>query len=120
MAYGLASAAAACGINKSTVLRAIKAGRVSAQRDATGQWVIEPSELHRVFPPLPAAATEAPAPTQRDAMTDELVAELRATIADLREDRDHWRAAFESTQRLLPSPTPRRATWMPRWWRRAG
>jgi len=36
------------------------------------------------------------------AATDALVAELRAVIADLRQDRDHWR---EQAQRLaLPKP----------------
>jgi hypothetical protein len=44
-----------------------------------------------------------PAPRQ-DATTDALVAELRAVIADLRQDRDHWRAAFENAQWLLPPP----------------
>ena len=32
--YNLMSAAAAAGVNRSTVLRAIKAKRISAQRDA--------------------------------------------------------------------------------------
>jgi predicted site-specific integrase-resolvase len=56
--YNLASAAAATGVNRSTVLRAIKAGRLSAQRDEQGGWQIDPAELHRVFrrclPPQPA------------------------------------------------------------------
>ena len=86
--YNLATAAAATGINRSTVLRAIKAGWLSAQRDETGGWQIDPAELHRVFPPLPAPATTATAATQRDAMADALVAELRAVVADLRQDRD--------------------------------
>jgi hypothetical protein len=57
--YNLATAAAATGVNLSTVLRAIKAGRLSAQRDETGGWQIDPAELHRVFAPLPAPATAA-------------------------------------------------------------
>jgi hypothetical protein len=108
--YNLASAAAATGVNRSTVLRAIKAGRLSAQRDEQGGWQIDPAELHRVFPPLPAAATSAPASAQRDAMADALVAELRAVIADLRADRDHWREAFERAQRALPMPMQPGAT----------
>jgi hypothetical protein len=40
------------------------------------------------------------------ATTDALVAELRALMTDLRQARDHWRAAFENAQRLLPVPTP--------------
>ncbi len=54
--YNLATAAAAAGINKSTVLRHIKAGKVSATRDANGGWCIDPAEFHRTFPPLVMAA----------------------------------------------------------------
>jgi hypothetical protein len=62
--YNLVSAAAAAGVNRSTVLRAIKAGRISAQRDATGGWQIDPAEFHRVFPPLPLPAPTNPQPDQ--------------------------------------------------------
>ena len=36
MSYTLAEAAAACGINKSTVLRAVKSGRISGTKDELG------------------------------------------------------------------------------------
>ena len=108
--HNLVSAAAATGVNRSTILRAIKAGRISAQRDETNGWQIDPAELHRVFPPLPSSATTA---TQLGATTDALVAELRAVIADLRRDRDAWREAFENAQRLLPRPTQPDAIAMP-------
>src|SRR5262249_52468818 len=62
----------------------------------------DPAELHRVFPPLPAPATGSSATAQRDAMADALVAELRTVIADLRQDRDRWREAFERQQRAPP------------------
>ena len=54
MSYSLQQAADAAGVNKSTVLRAIQAGKVSATRSEHGQWVIEPAELHRVYPPAVA------------------------------------------------------------------
>jgi hypothetical protein len=56
MSYTLAAAAAACGLNKSTVLRAIKAGKISGTKDEHGEWHIEAAELHRVYPPVAAAA----------------------------------------------------------------
>jgi hypothetical protein len=83
MAYNLATAALATGVNKSTILRAIKAGRLSATRDETG-WTIEVAELHRVFAPLPAAATAEQPRLQRDATTDELVRLLREQLPDMR------------------------------------
>jgi hypothetical protein len=57
MAYNLAEAGHAIGRNKSTVLRAIRRGTISATRDpANGSWLIEPAELHRVFPPRQATS----------------------------------------------------------------
>lgn len=103
--YTLGTAASSVGIAKSTVLRAIKAGRISAQRDSNGQWAIDPAEFHRVFPPPATGAT--PEPTAE--LTNALVAQLNATVADLRQERDHWRAEAADwkaqAQRLLPAPT---------------
>ena len=52
MAIGLSEAAAATGVNRSTIYRAWKAGRLSATRTETGQIEVEPAELFRVFPPI--------------------------------------------------------------------
>ena len=52
MSYTLGQAARAVGMSKTSVLRSIRAGRISAGRDEFGQWAIEPCELHRVYPPL--------------------------------------------------------------------
>ena len=52
MAISLAEAATATGVNRSTIYRAWKAGRLSANKTETGQIVVEPAELFRVFPPL--------------------------------------------------------------------
>src|SRR5580692_11911602 len=52
MGYTLGQAAKAVGMSKTSILRSIKAGKISARRDEFGQWAIEPCELHRVYPPL--------------------------------------------------------------------
>jgi len=52
MAYSLAEAAAATGLNKTTVLRAIKTGKISGVRGKNGEWCVEAAELHRVYPSL--------------------------------------------------------------------
>jgi hypothetical protein len=52
MGYTLGQAAKAVGMSKTSILRSIKAGRISAGRDEFGQWAIEPCELHRVYPAL--------------------------------------------------------------------
>src|SRR6476469_6318244 len=57
----LAEAAKAAGRSKSALLRSIKAGRLSATRDAlTGGWVVEASELHRLYTLPREAVTDAP------------------------------------------------------------
>jgi hypothetical protein len=73
--------------------------RVSAFRDDTDQWQIDPAELFVPGTTLPA---------EHDAMLNELVKllreqleDMRGQVADLRQDRDHWREAFEATQRRL-------------------
>ena len=54
--YTIAIAAAAVGRNKTAILRAIEAGKVSAAKDENGEWQIDPAELHRIYPPLRSAS----------------------------------------------------------------
>lgn len=52
MQYTAGDAAKATGRNIATITRAIKSGKISASKDASGAWRIDPAELHRVFPAL--------------------------------------------------------------------
>jgi hypothetical protein len=131
MYQSLGKAAAATGVSRSTILRAIKAHRISAAKTDTGDWTIDPAELHRVFPPAQAAqqttdvaltrhATDPlPPATGREQVLEaqiaalrELAEVLRRQLDDVRDDRDHWRGMAEDHQRLL-APPERRS-----WWRR--
>jgi hypothetical protein len=135
--FNLVSGSAATGVSRSTILRAIRAGRLSAERDATNGWSIQPCELFRVFPalPQPAEAAAEQGPQHGGELVDQLrnqisdlhnvVEDMRRREQDLRNDRDAWRKAFESTQRQLPAPAEqddrpgnRPRSWWP--WRRAG
>lgn len=51
MAYTLGQAAKATGKSKTAISNAIEKGRLSASKDALGQWQIDPAELHRVYAP---------------------------------------------------------------------
>jgi hypothetical protein len=53
MSFSLKQAAAASGKSKPTILRAIQAGKISAEKDEQGEWQIDPAELHRVYEPVP-------------------------------------------------------------------
>lgn len=106
LAYTLGAAAKASRKSKATISKAIKSGRLSALKDDTGVYQIEPAELHRVYPlnveneqdRTPKTPVETP---DKGASVRELQARLEAAherladkeamIADLREDRDRWR-----------------------------
>jgi predicted site-specific integrase-resolvase len=117
MPYTLAEAAQACGVNRSTILRAIKSGRISGSRDELGAWAVEPVELHRVFPPASAEAT--PKAVHQDAQADAQVAALRAQLAEMRAQRDAWQGIAERLTSALPKPAPEPAKGpKPQtWWR---
>lgn len=106
MVYTLGEAAKATGKSKATLSKAIKAGRISAQKDESGTFRIDPSELHRVYPLAVSEshiATPISTPEKPESMglIRELQARLEAAqerltdkesvIDDLREDRDKWR-----------------------------
>ena len=106
MAYTLGEAAKATGKSKATISKAIKSGRISAIKDDTGTFQIEPAELHRVYTPtVSREQKETPEKPQDNTENDGRIRELQArleaanerltdketVIADLREDRDKWR-----------------------------
>ena len=111
MSFDLASAAAATGVAKSSVLRAIKAGRISATRDDNGRWHVEPVELFKIFPPLPPtqpATHQHGVPEPVTQLLEAQLAELKTALADMRQDRDRWIAEAadwkRQAQNLLPPP----------------
>jgi hypothetical protein len=120
MAYSLSNAAAACGIYKSTVLRSIKAGRLTATKDALGQWRIEPAELHRVYPPAQSngedssAMRHGAAEALRAALAEQRVADLKDMLDDVRAQRDKWQQQAERlalTDARARQLTPQELRW---------
>lgn len=67
MRYTLSEAAAATGKNKATIQRAIKSGKISASKGPSGSYEIDPSELHRVFPPAAQSVAQRAHATTRNA-----------------------------------------------------
>ena len=136
MGYTLGQAAT-CGMSKTSVLRSIKAGRISAGRDELGQWAIEPCELHRVYPPLTdendtgngtgergatggdTALVEANA---RASLLEQRISDLRTILDDMRgqrddfrEQRNAWQRQAEASQRAL-SDQREKAAAAQSWW----
>ena len=129
MSYSLSNAAAACGIYKSTVLRSIKSGRLTATKDALGQWRIEPAELHRVYPPVQSndadsngtrhgATAEVATATaalivarDRAELAEQRLADFKVMFEDMRQDRDHWRV--HAGRLALADARARQPLWRP-------
>ena len=125
MAYTLGEAARATGKSKATISKAIKSGRISAQKDETGTFHIDPSELHRVYPPTVSSEhKETPENTPEKVDIDGTIRELQArleaaheriadkesVIDDLREDRDRWR---QQATALLEDHRRAKRSWWP-------
>lgn len=122
MSYSLAQAAKAVDRTKPALLSAIQKGRISAKKNALGQWEIDPAELHRVYPLVKQELSE----IERDLTgvenentakirelqarleaLEELKKELQASNEDLREQRDQWRAQADEWRlqaKALPAP----------------
>ena len=120
--YTLGTAAKATGMTKSAIFKAIQKGRISAKKNEMGRYDIDPAELHRVYPPLPAPEKDERERTQETATENrELkarVALLEELVREIREDRDHWRrqasALTHQPERETPKTTPPRPSWF--WW----
>ena len=56
--HTLSSAARAVGTAKSTVYRAVKAGRLPAHKLSNGTYAIYPGELRRAFPSAASVKTQ--------------------------------------------------------------
>lgn len=131
--YSLRTAAEAVGVGKPAILKAIQKGRISAQKNETGQWQIDPAELHRVYPPVPGTTSgtgsgereETPEKDngnsilQReiDLLKEERVRErqqFEATIDDLRRRLDEEASERRKLTALLTDQRPRRSWW--RFW----
>lgn len=122
MRYTLGTAAKATGKAKSTILRAIKSGVISATKTHDGSYEIEPSELHRVFPPNGAqqASSNDTQPHEEQDATLRLRLEIleverqrerdqmQATIDDLRARLDR---SEERITGLLAAPLKRFSLW---------
>jgi septal ring factor EnvC (AmiA/AmiB activator) len=128
MPYNLVEAGKAIGMGKSSVLRAIRKGVISASRDpVTGGWAIDPAELHRAFPAVANGTADNRAGTAKTDMMRELRARLedtQHTVEDLRrrldrsdEERHRLQAQLAAAQERIAAlltdqrPAPARRSW---------
>lgn len=119
MVLTLNKAAQTCGHAKSTLLDAIRSGRMTAPKDDRGRYAIDPAELHRVFPfstsdrsadrfsePQPTTPENHPT-TPPDRALEREVEMLREMLAKAETNADHWRILAERQQVLLEDKRPK-------------
>ena len=108
----LSEAARATAQSKSTIRRAVKAGRLSATRTDTREFQVDPAELHQVIPierirnasvklgavRVTTAAEIAGLKGQAELLRDELAAVCK--------DRDAWRSQAERLLLTQSTTTP--------------
>jgi hypothetical protein len=124
-------AAQATGKSRSTIWRAAKSGKVSAERTATGDFVIDVAELERVFGSLnrpdtshqvsikpPETANETSVLRREVDLLREQIDALKADKSDLQAERDRLLTIVEGHQKLLTDQRSSRRQWS--WWRRNG
>lgn len=119
MALTLNQAAKICSRSKSTLLDAIRAGRMSAPKDDRGRYVIDPAELHRAFPfqsqnrsldrfPEPEPTGFENHSKSADPALKREVELLREMLTKAEANTDHWRALAERQQALLEDKRPKK------------
>ena len=92
--------------SKSTILEAIRSGRLSAQKDAQGRYQIDPAELFRVYPPFgqqpdAGTATDPHQPNTETAFFERIIAGLESERDDLRRRLDEETAERREAQAKL-------------------
>ncbi len=142
MPYTLGQAAKATGLSKPTLSEAIKKGRISGSKDEFGRYQIDPAELHRVYPPLPANTSKAGVQSEQNLTHDltakimvlgarvqaleELKMQIVAERDDLRGERDRLLGVIEEqagsvkqlTYQPKPAPAPPAAESFSNFWKR--
>jgi excisionase family DNA binding protein len=132
--FSLREAAEQTGTSKSTIFRAIRAGRLSANKDADGNFAIDPAELFRVYPPKSEEVAEERAAKRpegqgaiafdttelrvRNAELEGQITALRLLLEtaqkredDLKAERDRWAAQAERLALAGPAGKAARPWW---------
>ena len=138
MSYTLTQAAEAAKVQRSTVFKWIKAGKVSAVKTDDGTFRIDPAELHRFLSSVSRDTQASATPKQPDTAPDTLLelVSLRSQVEklqhivemerersrELREEREAWKrqaerlalpATRETAHQLAASPQPQSRGWWP-------
>jgi hypothetical protein len=108
----LGQAARMTGKGKTTLTRAIRAGRLSATRRDDGGYLIDPSELTRVYDVTPeTGAATGDAVHRATSEGDSSDSELKASLADAEAKVEGLKALLSERDRLLDEVRASRDDW---------
>jgi hypothetical protein len=116
----LAQAASMTGMNRSSILRAIKRGALTGTKDHNDVWHVDGAELARAFPVNAQPAQQDTHPdalaAHKLALAEERIGELKQRLDEMRSERDRartsedaWKAQCEAVTRQLALPAPQDA-----------
>ena len=125
MKYTLSKAAVATGKNKATIQRAIKNGKISAGKNSSGAYEIDPSELHRVYPATVQRVAQQNTSNdtqQPDNYSETTQLKLDLLEAERKRERDQLQSTIDdlrlrldrSEERIMALlPAPKKRSWWP-------
>jgi len=108
MKLSASQAAKRVGKSVPTITRAIKKGKLAAKpREGGVGWIIEASELFRVWPAVSSDNNVNPSilDSENHALQRE-ISLLREMLDDTKADRDHWRAQAHKITALIECQSP--------------
>ena len=106
MELSATQAAKKVGKSVPTVTRAIKSGKLAAKPRDKGGWIIETSELFRVWPAIGGDSGVTPAMLQSETPKETSVLQkevdlLREMLDEVKTDRDNWREQANKVTALI-------------------
>lgn len=113
MTYTLGEAAKATGKSKPTISRAIKKGTITGAKNDNGEYVLDPAEVHRVWPMLQSAsndtgtAKQSETPNEDKALQREIEL-LREMLDETKADRDSWKQQAQKVTALIEDKQTKR------------
>lgn len=106
MELSATQAAKKVGKSVPTITRAIKSGKLTAKPREKGGWIIEASELFRVWPAISNDSDVTPPMSQSETPNETSVLQrevelLREMLDEVKTDRDSWREQANKITALI-------------------
>lgn len=113
MSLSASQAAKKVGKSVPTITRAIKKGKLSAKPREGGGWIIDASELFRVWPAVSGESDVTPKMLgiehhHETSVLEREVELLREMLEETRADRDNWRDQAQKITALIEDQTARK------------